>query len=89
MSWEGVPEFLSGALMMGFAALGCFFYEFYRRTRDRLFLFFAISFVLLAFERIVIIAIMPNEIHFAVYSVRLLAFLSLAYAIWDRNLRKH
>jgi hypothetical protein len=89
MSWQGVPEFLSGATMMGFAALGCFFFHFYRRTRDRLFLFFSIAFVLLAFERLVVIAITPNEVHFAVYTVRLFAFASLAYAIWDRNLRKH
>ena len=89
MSWEGIPEFLSGALMMGFAALACFFFEFYRRTHDRLFVFFAIAFGLLAIERIVMISITPNEVHFAVYSVRLFAFASLAYAIWDRNLRKH
>ena len=90
MNLPVIQVFFSGALMLGFAALGCFFYEFFRRTRDRLFLFFALAFVLLAIERVVLILITSdNEIHFMVYTVRLCAFGSLAYAIWDRNLRKH
>lgn len=90
MNLPAIQAFVSGALMLGFTALGCFFYEFFRRTRDRLFLFFAIAFVLLAIERLVLVLVTPdNEIHFLVYTVRLCAFVSLAYGIWDRNLRKH
>jgi hypothetical protein len=90
MNLPALQPFLSGAVLLGFAALGCFFYEFFRRTRDRLFLFFALAFVLLAMERVVLIFIpAASEISFMVYTVRLCAFGSLAYGIWDRNLRKH
>ncbi|HMJ92355.1 MAG TPA: DUF5985 family protein [Candidatus Acidoferrum sp.] len=90
MNWEILKAFASGALMMGFAALGCFFFEFFRRTRDRLFLGFAIAFALLSVERLVLIVLTPdNEVNYYVYTVRLCGFISLAYGIWDRNLRKH
>jgi hypothetical protein len=90
MNLESLQTFASGAVMMGFAALGCFFWEFFRRTRDRLFLFFAIAFILLSVERVVLTVMTPdNEVNFLVYVVRLAAFASLAYGIWDRNLRKH
>jgi hypothetical protein len=90
MNWPLTNAFLSGALMLAFAAIGWFFLEYFRRTRDRLFLFFAIAFLLLAIERIVLVAVTPGtENHHLVYTVRLFAFVSLAYGIWDRNLRKH
>lgn len=78
--------FISGAIMMGFLTLGWFFLAFFRRTSDRLFAFFSAAFFLLAAERIVLVLVTPDhEVHFLVYTVRLLAFASLAYAIWDRN----
>jgi hypothetical protein len=84
-----INSFLSGALMLAFAAIACFFLEYFRRTRDRLFLCFALAFFLLAIERVVLVAVSPrNEINHLVYTVRLAAFVSLAYGIWDRNLRK-
>ena len=83
-----IQTFASGALMMGFMALWWFFVQFYRRTQDRLFLFFAIAFLLLAIERMVLVFSLEKETQFLVYTVRLAAFISLAYAIWDRNRRK-
>ena len=89
MTYPMLNMFLSGALMLAFGAIGWFFFEYFRRTRDRLFLFFAIAFVLLACERVVLVSITPtSEINYLVYIVRLSAFVSLAYGIWDRNLRR-
>src|SRR6185503_8184794 len=43
----GMIEFLSGAITMGYLAAGGFFARFWRKTADRLFLVFALAFVLL------------------------------------------
>jgi hypothetical protein len=40
--------FLSGAITMGCATAGLFFLRFWKRTRDRLFIAFALAFWLLA-----------------------------------------
>lgn len=83
---KNLQLFISGAIMMGFLTLGWFFLAFFRRTRDRLFAFFSAAFFLLAAERVVLVLVTPDhEVNFLVYTVRLLAFASLAYAIWDRN----
>ena len=44
-------EFMSGALTLGFVVAALFFLRFWRRTRDRLFLAFAIAFALLALNQ--------------------------------------
>ena len=40
-------DFLSGAVALGFFVCGLYFLRFWRRTRDQLFLAFALAFVLL------------------------------------------
>ena len=52
-------------------------------------LLFALAFLLLAVERVVLAVRNPSdEMHYLVYTVRLAAFFVLAVAIWDRNRRK-
>lgn len=80
-------SFLSGALMFGFAIAGVFFLDFWRRTRDRLFLMFALSFWLLAAERLVLVVLTDgrNEEHTLLYLFRLGAFVLILLAIANKN----
>lgn len=81
-------DFLAGAACMGQVVIALFFLRFWQRTRDRLFLFFAASFVVLTVERIVRSA-MHEETDWApyVYLVRLAAFVLIIIAIVDKNRR--
>ena len=78
--------FLAGAIMLGFWAAGLFFYSFYRKTGDRLFLTFAFSFWLLSFERIVLAAFEGLNEHAAyAYLLRLIAYSLIIYAVIEKN----
>lgn len=80
-------NFLSGAIMLGFGAAGLFFYKFYRKTDDRLFQYFAVSFWLLACERFLLFILEPVSEHAVyVYLVRLLAYSLIIYAFVEKNI---
>jgi membrane-associated PAP2 superfamily phosphatase len=78
--------FLAGAASVSLMVIAMFFLRFWRKTRDRLFLFFAGAFVILMLERI-IRAGMEVETEWApyVYLVRLAAFILIIIAIVDKN----
>ena len=79
---------LSGALVFGYATIALYFMRFWSDTRDRLFLFFSSSFVLLAIQRLAIATTretMENQTIF--YVMRLVAFLLIIVAIVDKNRR--
>lgn len=79
-------DFLSGAAALGFFACALFFFRFWRRTREQLFLAFALSFVLLGVGQTVIaLAQIPTEEKGALYLIRLLAFLLILVAIYRKN----
>jgi hypothetical protein len=79
--------FVSGALMFGFAIAGLFFYRFWKDTRDRLFLLFALAFFMLSVNRIfLVIAGTDSEIRTYLYCIRLAAFGLIIYAIVEKNL---
>jgi len=82
--------FLSGALMLGFVVGGAFFFEFWRKTHDRLFLMFGVAFALQAVERFVLVVLTDgrNEEHSFVYLFRLAAFAAILGAIVDKNRRE-
>ena len=48
--------FTSGGVMVGFLAIGFFFFRFWRKTKDSLFAVFSASFCVLAVERVVLLA---------------------------------
>ncbi len=81
-------QFLAGAATVSLLVIVMFFLRFWKRTHDRLFLFFAGSFVFLMIERIVR-AVMPVENEWApyVYTIRLIAFILIIVAIVDKNRR--
>ncbi len=79
-------QLIPGAIVMGYAVAGLFFLRFWRQTRDRLFLIFAISFWLLGGQRLALaLTAQMVESHTAFYLVRLFAFLLILLAIVDKN----
>lgn len=81
-------QFLAGAATVSLLVIVMFFLRFWKRTGDRLFLFFAGSFTFLMAERIVR-ACMRVETEWApyVYTIRLTAFVLIIVAIIDKNRR--
>ena len=77
---------LSGALAAGSLTVGLFFFRFWRQTRDRLFAFFAAAFALLALNAVALgLTDRAGEFRVALYGIRLVAFLVILYAIYDKN----
>jgi hypothetical protein len=89
MSHSAVYVFLGGALAATAAVAGLFFLRFWRVTKDRFFVFFAVAFWLLAVNWAALAAISPaQEARHLVFLVRLAAFLVLIFAIYDKNRSK-
>ena len=81
-------DFLSGAVCFGFVACALFFLSFWQRTRDFLFLAFAIAFLLLGLvQAILALADIPVEERSWVYAIRLAAFMLILFAIAGKNRR--
>jgi hypothetical protein len=80
-------DFLSGAITMGFLVCGLFFWRFWSRTRDALFLSFAVAFWLLALgQALLALTGIPVEERSWLYLIRLAAFLLIIFAILRKNL---
>ena len=82
-------DFISGMLAMGYLVAGIFFLRFWRDTRDRLFAMFGAAFFILALQRFGLQFI--NDVPERVtewYFVRLLAFILILAAIFDKNRKK-
>lgn len=79
--------FLSGVSTAGFLVASLFFFNFWRRTADTLFVAFGLAFLLLAGNQgILTIAQLPAEHRSWVYLLRLAAFGLLIFAIVRKNL---
>lgn len=77
---------ISGMMAMGFLVAALFFARYYRSTRDTLFVYFAVAFVLLAAEKLAVLVVpdwFPEPPW--LFIVRLLAFLAIGAGIWDKN----
>ena len=79
-------DFLSGAITLAYLVGAGFFMRFWRRTADRLFLWFALAFVLLAVHQWVSFAYSVISEANGVYALRVLAYAIILYAIIDKNL---
>ncbi|MEP7006623.1 MAG: DUF5985 family protein, partial [Sphingomonas bacterium] len=78
--------FLSGAITMGYAAAGLFFLRFWKRTRDRLFIAFALAFWLLGIGQAVLtFSHASTEERTWLYLIRLVAFALILFSIWRKN----
>jgi hypothetical protein len=81
-----VQPLLLGALVMASATVGLFFLRFWRETRDRLFLMFALAFWTLALNWLgLALTAAPEEGRTFFYVLRLCAFLLILLAIIDKN----
>jgi len=84
-----MTQFLLGAIAMGSAVAALLFLRYWRRTRDRLFLYFSASFLLEAVNRALFAW---NGAHSEeatlYYLVRLLAYGLILWAIVEKNLRR-
>ena len=79
-------EFVAGAVAMGFLVASGFFVRFWRRTRDRLFLAFALAFALLALNQLLAALLEAGDERTPfVYLLRVLAFVLIMLAIVDKN----
>jgi len=78
--------FLSGAVTMGYAVAALFFLRFWKRTRDRLFLAFAMAFLLLVLNGVLLaMANVPIENRAPLYLPRLAAFALIIWAIVQKS----
>lgn len=80
-------EFLGGALAVGYIVLGLFFWKFWRRTHDSLFIMFAWAFWLMAANAIAVSAFGSYDLDVGwTYLLRLLAFVLIILAIVRKNI---
>jgi hypothetical protein len=81
-------QMLIGAIAVASLLAGLFFFRFWRHTRDRFFLYFALSFWIEAGNRIALgLLVGANEDGALFYSVRILAYGLILLAIWQKNRR--
>ena len=79
-------ELLSGVMVALLLVAALFFRKFGRRTGDRFFDLFSAAFVLMALNSALLGLTDSNTEHrFALYGLRLIAFLIIIGAIWHKN----
>ena len=80
-------QLLLGAIAMASLIIGLFFLRFWKKTRDRFFLFFAIAFSLEGLNRVMLgLNQGSSENEPIIYLVRLLSFVLILIAIIDKNM---
>ena len=78
--------FLSGAVATGFVVASLFFMRFWKRTRDGLFIAFAMAFALLGLtQALLALADIPVEERSWLYLLRLAAFSLILVSIFLKN----
>jgi hypothetical protein len=83
------PEFFSGFQAAAFLVCALFFLRFWRRSKDGLFLAFALAFSLLSLQQFLITFLgLPEEDRSWIYLLRLAAFLIVIAAILAKNIQK-
>ena len=79
-------QMLLGAIAMAGITIGLFFLRFWKKTRDRFFLFFAVAFGLEGLNRALLGLFQSSDENEPVYYlVRLLSFVLILIAIVDKN----
>lgn len=77
---------VSGLIVAGYLVIGLFFLRFYRQQHDRLFVFFAFAFWLLALQRALLTIFAADaRVSVFLYGLRAFAFLMILYAFIDKN----
>jgi hypothetical protein len=79
-------DFFYGMITMAYLVAAAFFWRFWKRTRDRLFTAFSLSFLLLALSAgLASLLSLPFEERSWIYLLRLAAFILLIVAILQKN----
>lgn len=78
-------QLLAGAIAMGSFVIALFFLRFWRTTRDRFFLYFALSFLIEGMHRLYASDETLGEDLPHHYLVRLVAYLLILWAIYEKN----
>jgi hypothetical protein len=81
-------QFFIGAISMGFLVAATFFLRFWRESRDRLFAFFGVAFLLMAVTRPLLGVSGDEDNHLVPYLIRLASYGIIILAIADKNLRR-
>lgn len=79
-------DFFAGLIAMGFLVAAAFFFRFWRESRDRLFAFFALAFLLMALARPMLAANEDSSV--GPYFIRLASFALILVGVVDKNLRR-
>jgi hypothetical protein len=80
-------DFLAGAVTLAFVLAAVFFLRFWRRTSDRLFLSFAVAFLLFAINQALAHLLdVDTEPASFIYGLRVIGFLIILAAIVDKNI---
>lgn len=82
---ESANQFMLGSIVFACCTIAVFFFRFWRKTRDRLFACFAIAFALLGANWLALAFTRQDEVRTILYLVRLLAFVLILVAIFDKN----
>ncbi len=83
---NNVVHLMLGAIAMASFIVALFFLRFWRSTGDRFFLFFALSFLIDALNRIFLAPIsQASDDMPAYYLIRLLGYGLIVFAIFDKN----
>lgn len=81
-------ELLAGGIATASLIAGLFFLRFWRHTRDRFFMFFALSFLIEGLNRFALYALAGlDDQHPIYYVIRLIAYGLIVVAILDKNLK--
>ena len=79
-------DFVSGATMAAALVIALLFFRYWRQSRDRLFLMFALGFLVFSVSRLILAFLEEDdEGRVYVYGLRLIAFLLILAAIVDKN----
>lgn len=86
MSEPVTTALVAGATTAGYLVIGVFFLRFWRRTRDTLFLIFAVAFWLMAANQLAPSLLgIPRESQGGVYLLRLAAFVLIIGGVLWKN----
>lgn len=83
---DTVNILINGMIVLGDVVGALYFFKSWKKSNERLFLFFAVAFVLFATQRTALSFVTQmDEAHVAMYTLRLVAFAIILYAIIDKN----
>lgn len=83
---DTLKAMIGGALVLACLACAVFFLRFWRSSRDRLFAFFALAFTAMSVNWLALTLLkVDDERRYYVYVLRLISFLIILYAVWDKN----